>query len=584
MQSLQSRPIQVLAALALCVAASGCRTMYAYRARVVGDPVQLRPASPLVPTPAPAIPHAAAAVPQPAIPSPLPRAAHQPPSAPSLISSGVVLEKVGPAQATLGALVTYRIEVQAASGGARDVTVSDQLAQGLRYESSTPPAALAGTHLEWRLGDLRGGERRTIEVHFRAEQAGVFNNCAVARSSDGQTSQDCASTAVVIPELEVRVGIAGSDTVMVGERVTFEVTVTNRGNVPATGLVITDHFDRGLEHEAAASPIEKELGQLAGGQSQTIGVTFRATQPGRLCNRVEVRGEAGVRGAGQACVTAVSAAPPAGQPPAQGVPGPPQTAIPPVQPPPAQSSPPQRAELEVKVSGPAAPQSIDSVAEFVIHITNTGERALTNLTVTSSSDANLLPVQATDGYEWDDRDNLVWKIPALATGKSTRLQLNTRCRSTAPKACIRVRVASQEGAAAEGENCLEIRRGQTQLSMTVDGLDNPVTVGRDLTYEVRIKNTGSVADRNVALTVIVPAEMSVIRLGTVGDRTTYEIEGQNVRFKPVAELTPGETLKFRVRARAVQAGDVKLEAVFNSEGQPQPTTVTEETTVLQRGE
>ncbi len=449
--------------------------------------------------------------------------------------------------------------------------------QGLRYESSTPAARAERDASGVALGDLRGGERRTIEVNFRAEQAGVFNNCAVARTADGQTSQDCASTAVVTAELEVRVGVAGSDTVMLGDRVTFEMTVTNRSNLPATGLVITDQFDPGLEHEAAASPIEKDLGQLAGGQSQTIGVTFRAMQPGRLCNRVEVRGESGVRGAGQGCVTAVAAASPANAASAAEL----RTAR---APPPADASRNQRAELQVKVSGPAAAQNVDAVAEFSIEITNTGERALTNLTVTAVSDTALHAVQATDGYEWDDRDNLVWKIPALAAGKSTRLQLNHRCRSAARKACVRVRVTSQEGAAAEGEACLEIRRDQTQLSMTVDGLDNPVTVGRDLTYEVRINNAGSVADRNVALTVVVPVEMSVIRLGTVGDRTTYDIEGQNVRFKPVAELPPGETLKFRVRVRAVKAGEVKLEAIFKSEGQPQPTTATEETTVLERGE
>jgi uncharacterized repeat protein (TIGR01451 family) len=407
----------------------------------------------------------------------------------------------------------------------------------------------------------------------------VFNNCAVARAADGQTSQDCASTAVVVPGLDVRVGVAGSDTVTVGDRVKFEITVTNRSNLPATGLVITDHFDPGLEHDAAASPIEKDLGQLAGGQSHVIGVTFGVTQPGRLCNRVEIRGDAGIRGAAQGCVTAVMGAAPAGQPPEQRVPSqPPPTAAPP-----AEDSQPQRAAVQVKVTGPAAPQNIDAVAEFFIDISNTGERGLTNLTLTAASEAPLVPVQATDGYEWDDRENLVWRIPSLAAGKSVRLQLNSRCQKEAQKACVRVKVAAQEGTAAEEEACVEIRRGQSQLEVTVDDLADPITAGKDLTYDVQITNKGSVADRNVALTVAVPPEMAINKVGTMGP-VVPSIEGQIVRFPPVPTLPAGETLKFKVRVNTLKAGQVKVEAVFKSEGQPQPRTKEQETTVLDPSE
>jgi uncharacterized repeat protein (TIGR01451 family) len=376
----------------------------------------------------------------------------------------------------------------------------------------------------------------------------------------------------VAADLDVRVAVAGSDTVMVGDPVTFEITVTNRSSLAASNLLITDHFDPGLEHEAAATPIEKDLGELAPGQSHVIGVTFRVTQPGRLCNRVEVRAASGARGAAQGCVTAVMPAQAAGQ-------RPPQTGQP------AETPSAERATVQVKVSGPPAAANVDAVAEFFIDLSNTGERDLTNLTLTATSDASLVPMQATDGYEWDDRENLVWKIPALAAGKSVRLQINARCQSAAQQACVRVRVAAHEGAAAEGEACLTIRGGESRLSMEVHDLADPVTLGSPgLTYEVQITNTGSVPDRNVALTVVVPPEMKIIPLGTFGDKTTHEIEMQNVRFKPVAALAPGEKLVYHVRVKPLQAGDVTLEAIFNSEGQPQPQTVTQKTTILERSE
>jgi uncharacterized repeat protein (TIGR01451 family) len=611
----------IAAVMALCAMFAGCChwPTYAYRARVVGPPVATTPAIPVTPTPAPALADAQPtpaqpwwsglipggtqpSVSQPGGPQPLIPVqpgtsvqANLPTQTPPLVSTGLVLEKVGPSQATVGALVTYRIEVQAASGGARDVTVHDQLAPGLTYASSTPMATVERDQLHWQLGNLRGGELRTIEVSFRAEQAGTFNNCAVARTSDGQTSQDCISTAVVVPDLEVRVRVAGSDTAMVGDRVTFEITVTNRSSLKATGLVISDQFDTGLVHDAAASPIEKDLGELLGGQSTTIGVTFRVAHAGRLCNRVEVRGEAGVRGTAEACVTAMMAAPP-GEPSTLRLP-----------PPPAQGSasdssaaPPASADgrlqtaakpsVQLKVTGPTEPPHPDAVAEFNIEVKNTGERPLTNLTITASHDEPLKPVQATDGYEWDDRGQLYWKFPTVPAGESRRVQLNCRWQNAPRKACVRAKLSTQEGAAAEDEACVDIRReenGASKLDMKVDDLADPVKEGNDVTYEIRVTNTGTAAARNVALLVIVPKEMSVIRLGTTGG-TGYDIDdtnlNQNVRFNPVVEIPAGGKETFRVRVRAMKAGELTAEAVLKSDGMPRPLSVKQKTTVFERGE
>src|SRR5688572_22987659 len=109
----------------------GCRLpTHAYRARIVGGPVQPAPAVPLMPTPVPALPNAQPMPAQPLWGGPQPLIPARPPAgvqsnlptqpAPPLVSAGIALEKVGPSQATVGALVTYRIEIQAANGGARD--------------------------------------------------------------------------------------------------------------------------------------------------------------------------------------------------------------------------------------------------------------------------------------------------------------------------------------------------------------------------------------------------------------------------------------------------------------------------------
>ncbi len=588
---------------------TGCRTPYcAYRARILGGPVPLgaapqiiTPTPPVVelpqtsgehshvPIPEPGGPRPLIpATPQPALPSIPPTAAQSNFPPPALPNAGIVLHKVGPSQAALGALVTYRLEIQAASAGARDVTVYDQLSAGLTYASSNPIATVVGNQLEWKLGDLRGGELRTIEVNFRAEQLGAFNNCAVARTADGQSSQDCLNTAVGASDLEVRVNVAGSDNVLVGDRVTFQITVTNRSALPVAGLMITDAFGAGLEHEAAASPIEKDLGELAGGQSTTLGVTFRVVHAGRLCNRVEVRSTSGAGGSADACVTAMLP----GAPPAATNPEPPLRLPPPptgsIQNPnqgtfdlPSRGQPPVKASLDVKVTGPDAPQQIDAVADLGIEVFNTGEGPLTNLTVTVEQDKELYPVQATSGYQWTEGGQLYWKIPSLAAGKSASFKLNARCQKLGARACTRVTVTSAESATDEAEACLQIGNSESLLELSVNDLSDPVVAGKPLTYEIQVVNKGSAPARNVALLVVAPPELAVQRLGTTGERTTYEIDnGRNVRFKPIAELLPGEKLTFRVRVNTQKAGEVSLEALLKSDGMAQPLTEIEKTTVI----
>ena len=563
-----------LLGLCLCALAllAGCQR-YPYRARILdsgvlppppGTPVYPTPAPTLAPVPGTTLPPATSVTPA------LPPATVPPATLPG--TTGIVLRKTGPTQATVGALVTYRIEVTNSGAAARGVAVSDQIMPGLSYASSVPPATSSEGQLQWQLGDLPAGATRTIDVSFRAERSGIYNNCAVARTADGQTSQDCASTTVLVPELEVRMSVVAAQPIVVGQEVTFQITVTNRSNLPAGGLLITDRFDPGLDHAVAESPIEKDLELLPPGQSRTIGVTFRVTRAGELCNSVDLSGEGGIRGSARACINAVP--PDAARPPQQPVPQQPpaQSPEPPRQPPAG-----QRPSVSVKMSGPTT-QDVEKVAEFFVDITNDGDTPLTNLTITDSYDPSLYPVQATDGYRWEG-EKLIWTFPNLAVGKTLRLQLNCKCLSTAEKACNRVTVFSKEGAQGEAEACLAIRRNVSQLEVEINDLADPVAMEKQFTYVIDVTNKGQTADQRISVLVILPPEMSLVRLGTSGPSRDYGVDGQNVRFAPLAELKAGETATYRVRVSPKQQGQFRVEVVLKSDGMPEPVTVEEMTTV-----
>lgn len=101
------------------------------------------------------------------------------------------------------------------------------------------------------------------------------------------TGQAASGTAVPGPQLEL--AITGPQKAAVGDRVTFELVVTNVGKSQAAKLLAIDDFDPGLSHAAAdASPIEHDLKDLRPGESQRLNLTFHVTRPGKLTHQVRI--------------------------------------------------------------------------------------------------------------------------------------------------------------------------------------------------------------------------------------------------------------------------------------------------------
>ncbi|MGQ9574573.1 MAG: YdjY domain-containing protein [Thermoguttaceae bacterium] len=88
------------------------------------------------------------------------------------------------------------------------------------------------------------------------------------------------------PTLDLKVD--GPVRATVGQRITFEITITNVGSIPARKLLVIDRFDPGLEHAVGQSPIERPLDDLPPERSQRIGLSFRVARAGRLSHTLEV--------------------------------------------------------------------------------------------------------------------------------------------------------------------------------------------------------------------------------------------------------------------------------------------------------
>ena len=477
----------------------------------------------------------------------------------------ISLRTTGPGQGLVGDTLAYRIEVRNPGDfTAKGVLVTDILPDGLTFVSSAPAAAAAGK-LQWSLGDLQGGESRAIDLRVRADRPGTVNHCASVVTAEKLSAQDCVATTILAPSL--RVTTTGPAQAEVGQDAPFQVQVTNTGSSPLTGLVIVDRYDAGLEH--ASQPgvttrvIERTLGELAAGQTRNVDVTFRVVQAGQQCNAVEVQGASGVLGSAKACLTAIE---PGGAAAAVGKP-----------------------KLSITKTGPRQ-QVEGSTAKFDITITNSGQAAATNLTVTDHLDAALQATMATATPAYDGAGDLYWQVARLDVGKTIRFKLECMCLEPATRACNRVTITTDEGARETAEFCLQITPAaagvqpaapaSAGLQATIAEEGDPVAVGKQTTYRITVANIGATAEEQVAVSVTLPDPMTPVAASIKGP-TAGKAIGKAVRFAPVPALAPGKALSFTVAARADTAGQGVARVEVTSKKQPLPVSDQATTTVIE---
>lgn len=388
--------------------------------------------------------------------------------------------------------------------------------------------------------------------------------------------------------------VNGPDRANVGDEVTYQIIVTNRGTAAANGLVLLDRLGPGLLHEESKKSKNNliESNQklnLAPGQSETMALTFRVTQSGALSHTVMVRDRnKTVLASKQVLLTAVAPPhAPAQTPlfpttPAQPAPTPPAPTQPaqPAQPqPPTPPEAPAKGELQVRVAGPPTALDVGKTAKFTIEVSNPGTAPLSGVHVVADLDPSLEWTASTE-----NKNPPQWTIATLPPGGApTHFDLECRCVSPASQACVQVRVTAAEGATAENRACFEIRAVPivgVGFTLTILDTRDPITVDKEETYIIVIKN-GPQLDRNVVLSVTLPKELLPDHLKSNGPTGGGKVEGQTLQFDPVPQLFPNQPLEYRVVAKAMQPGRVEVKATVHSQNIREESR-TEKTEILPR--
>jgi uncharacterized repeat protein (TIGR01451 family) len=239
------------------------------------------------------------------------------------------------------------------TGTIEGVKITDTLPDGLK-------AADGSKELVFDAGTLTTGQSRQFLANLKVSKAGRYVNRAAASSATGLKASSEAAT-IIVGQPVLAINRTGTERLYLGRTATYEITVTNKGDLPAKNTVIEEVIPVGVTSVQASadgkligSTLTWELGTLAPNTSKTVSVSCMPTKEGPLTH---------IATATAYCAEAVTAS---AKTSVTGIPG-----------------------VLLEVVDIEDPVNIGSLVTYVITVTNQGSANSTNIRITCVLEDNI---------------------------------------------------------------------------------------------------------------------------------------------------------------------------------------------------
>ncbi len=445
---------------------------------------------------------------------------------------GVSLEWVGTPIAKVGQAGEYSLVVRnLGNNPLQDVIVKVAIPTGLSVQGSTPKALDERGKLVWDLGTLLAKQERVIVLKMQAEAKGdstpqawvTFTGSAVMRVS------------VREPKLAVKCSVA--DKVLVGDPAAFTLTVTNPGDGSADHVKIHAVLSEGLEH-ARGNKIDFDIGNLAPGESRNV-TLLCATRTGgaQKCEAV-AEAEGGLSAKDAVSLNVIMP------------------------------------RLDLQIVGPRL-RYLDRKAIYSLKVTNPGDAPASNVTVADTVPAGFKVLAASDGGRHDFQTRTVsWFLGEVGPGQTREVKLEVQAVNVGEHKHKATAVGAR-GLRAESELMTRVE-GLSALLVELVDTDDPVEVGGETGYEVRITNTGSKTETDLKLIAFIPEKME---FKNATGPVRFRVDGRTVIFEPLEKLAPRADAIFRVNVKALSAGQCLFRIQVNSANLTDPVVKNESTRI-----
>jgi uncharacterized repeat protein (TIGR01451 family) len=446
----------------------------------------------------------------------------------------VSLEWIGPPLGRVGEPIVYQLLVKNICGTkVHHVTVHAVVPKGTTVSATEPKATTKDDLLVWELGTLEPRQESRLDIQLVPAGVGAVNCQAYVTLTGGSA----ARFEVRQPKLTVKA--AAPAKAVVGDPATVTLTIHNPGDATAERVKVQAVLSDGLQ-SLQGHTVEFQLDSLPAKESRTVLIPCAAKVPGEQTCSATVTAEPRLSAEDKVSIEV------------------------------------QCPRLEVAVSGPGM-RYLDRHAALTLKVSNPGSAAAEGVMLVDQIPQGFKIVNATEGGRHDFVARTVtWSLGKLDAGGSKEVNLELVAVNPGEHKNL-VSVTAARGLHAEGELLTRVE-GLPALLMDLIDVEDPIEVGADTSYEVRITNTGTKTETNLQLTCTLPDKME-FRAAKCGAPINHHVEGREVIFDPLPKLAPRADVIYRVSVRGVEAGDLRFQARMKADGLTVPVLKEESTRV-----
>jgi uncharacterized repeat protein (TIGR01451 family) len=444
----------------------------------------------------------------------------------------VSLEWNGPTTAKVGIVTDYSVIVHNICDiPVQQVLVRVRLPIGMTVSGTEPHAVTENNVLVWDVGTMLPKQEKNLQMKLQADNKGDLAPQAWV------TFTGSALMHIVAREPKLHLRASAVEKVLVGDTVSFGLTVTNPGDGPAEQVKIQATLSEGLEHPKG-NRIEVNVGKLNPGETRSIQVICAARAGGlQKCDGVAA-GEGGLQSQASASVNVIMP------------------------------------RLDLALVGPSM-RYLDRKATYVIKVINPGDAPATNVSVNNLIPPGFKFIGASDGGQHDFNTRTVsWFLGEVGPGQTREVKFEVQA-ITPGSHKHKAMATAARGLTVESELMTKVEGVSALLTEVVD-TDDPIEVGSDTTYEIRVTNTGSKTENDIRLVCTLPDKM---QFKNAQGPCRFQQDGSSVIFEPLPKLAPRADAIFRVQVKGLQPGNVRFKMQVTSASIPEAITREESTTI-----
>ncbi|MDB5348379.1 MAG: conserved repeat domain protein [Schlesneria sp.] len=412
------------------------------------------------------------------------------------------------------------------------VAIDGQFAGTVRLTSAEPKPVASGDKVTWSFDSMAPGAEHKILIKLIPSRRGDLGATAQVRFTG------TASASFQVEEPMLKVALKGPAEVTLGDPAPQMIIVSNPGTGTAHNVKVEARLSDGLEHRSPGERLIMEVGSLSPGETRSVRLPLSAIKGGQQSIGVTATSSSDASATTSAQLNVIAPS------------------------------------MKIAIDGPALRYKGRN-AKYTLTVTNDGSVANNNVRIAHAVPEGFKFVSADHSGKFETSiKNVQWFVGRLEPGQNVQVSCDLSPVAMGDFSHT-VSVLSDSGVRAEAKTQTRVD-GTASLTMTLVDLDDPVEIGAETAYEIRVKNEGSKAATGVTIACELPPEME---LKNFKAPVNAIVEGRQILFKSLEQIAPGGEAVYRVHVKGVQEGNHRMRVRMTAASLQEPVVREEATKV-----